>query len=156
MVCRRGGDHHATVVPHLSSRVLVDRDIGRRGDIGVVTDAVGDIRGQCGQCRLDHRARAGRADDRQRGRAEAVDPPGGDDVGEIGDVIAVQMGQQHRGQVRRAHPDGGSAHQHTPAAVDEERLTPGYHQGRRPGPVRVDHRTSSAGQDDFDHCDSKP
>ena len=64
-----GDDPHAPVVEHLTRRVLRHHDLRWRRDVGVVADAIGDVGSQCGQGGLDHRPGAGRADDRQRGRA---------------------------------------------------------------------------------------
>ena len=47
-------------------------------------------------------------------------------------MVAVQMGQQQRGDVRGADADRGRAHQHAAAAVDQERLPARPDQGRRP------------------------
>ena len=62
---------------------------------------------------------ADRADDRQRRRHERHDPARGDHVVEVGDVVAVQVGEQHGRQVRCAETQRGEAHQHTAAGVDE-------------------------------------
>jgi len=65
------GDAHAVGVPHQALDVLVHHHLRRGVDVGVVGDAVGDVRGECGECRVDHRSGARRADDGQRGRVEA-------------------------------------------------------------------------------------
>ena len=156
MVGRCDGDPHAAVVPHLTLGVFVHHNLGGCGDIGVVADPVGDVGSQGRQRRLHHRFGTGRTDDRQRRRTEGIDPPGGDDIGQVGDVVTVQMGEQQCGQVLRADADRGHPHQHTATAVDEERVLSGSDQCRRPGPVGVDHRASGTGQDDFDHLTVLP
>ena len=89
---------------------------------------------------------------RQRGAGERGDPPGGDDVAEVGDVVAVQVGQQQRGDVGGADADGRGPHQHAAPAVDEE-------QSDSPARTSVEGLpgwrstigTAGAQQRDFDH-----
>ena len=105
------------------------------------------------QRRLHRLGGAGRSDDRQRrgiGREDG-DPTGDEDVAEIADVVAVQVGEQQRRQPGGAHADRRRALQHSTPAIDQEHLPAGPHQGRRPGAVRVGDRASGSEQRDLDH-----
>ena len=115
-VSRRGPTPQPSVI---SSTSTGGGSSGRRG-------------GRCGsRCRteclqrvLDDLGCSRGADDRQRGqlRGEARHPPGDEHVTEVGDVVAVQMRQQQRGQAVGTHPDGGGALQHAATTVHEENL----------------------------------
>ena len=58
------------------------------------------------------------------------------DVVEVGDVVAVEVGEEHRAG-RRPAPDAAPAArmQHAPAAVEQQVADRGPHQGGRSGPV---------------------
>ena len=91
-------DRHSVAIPHRTFGVFVHFD-GRRGlQIGVVSDPVTDVVAKRVQGRLNRVRGARRSDDRQRGgiRGERADPTRDEDVAEVADVIAVQVGEQQR------------------------------------------------------------
>ena len=65
--CRH--DPHAALVEHDALEVLGHLDAGVPGQVVVVGQPVGDVRGERGQEAVDHRRGAGRADDPQRASA---------------------------------------------------------------------------------------
>ena len=73
-----------------------------------------------------------------------------DDVVQVGDVVAVQVGQQHRRQTDRQHPGAGQPHHHTAAAVDEQGRVAGAHERGRPGAVGIGQRAAGPEQRDLD------
>ena len=81
-------------------------------------DPVADVEAERLERGLDHLGGPGRTDDRQRCGigGERGDPPGDDHVAQVGDVVAVQMGQQQRGQ-----PVGAGAHGRQSAAAPRAR-----------------------------------
>jgi hypothetical protein len=121
----------------------------------VVGDAVADVGGERGQEMVDDGPGADRADDTQRRRLEREDPLARDHVVEIGDVVAVEVGQQHGGELRRPESDRGEAHQGAASGIDEVVLRhvagAAGHERRRPGAVRVGDRPAGAEQRDRDH-----
>gem|GEM_PF-4492543 len=147
------GDSHPVAVPNQTLGVLLHIDSRRRGQVGVVRDAVADVPAERLERRVDDLCGAGRADDRQRWRVgyERGDPAGDQHVAEIGDVVAMEVRQEQRGQSVGAHPDGRSPLQNAAPAVHQQCLAPGAHQRRGSGPVRIGDGTSGAEQDDLDH-----
>lgn len=63
-------------------------------------------------------------------------------------MIAVQVGEQHRGQPDREQPGCREAHEHTAAAVDEEVGATGLDQCRRTSAPRVGQRAARAEEGD--------
>ena len=102
-------------------------------------DPVADVESERLERGLDHLGGSGRPDDRQRCGigGERGDPAGDDQVAQVGDVVAVQMGQQQRGQPVGAGTDGRHPLLHTAPAVDEERLPARTHECRRTCAARV-------------------
>ena len=79
-----------------------------------------------------------------------------DDVVEVGDVVAVEMGQEHRLERRRPREGTAAARIETPAAgVEQEVAHRGADQRGRPGPVGRRDRTP-APQDHQLHVDHSP
>ena len=84
-------------------------------------------------------------------------PAARDHVVEVGDVVAVQMRHEHRGEVLCAETDGREAHQHAATGVDEvvlvgRRRTGGDQRGRA-GTVGAGQRAAGAEQGDGErHC----
>ncbi len=102
---------------------------------------------------VDHGAGAGRPDDPERGRGEGGHPAARDDVVEVGDVVAVEVGEHQRGQLVGLGAGRGRAHQDTPAAVEQQRRAAGAHEGGRAGAQGVDERAAGAEQGDLDHAE---
>ncbi|CQD21922.1 hypothetical protein BN970_05176 [Mycolicibacterium conceptionense] len=127
----RDPDIGTAVFPHQPVGVLTNFHLRRAGEVGMVGDAVADGVPESAQRRLDHLCGSGRADDRQRRcvRGERAHPAGDDHIAQVGDVIAVQMGQQQCAELVGAGTDRGQALQHSAAAVDEKHLVARAHQG---------------------------
>jgi hypothetical protein len=94
-------------------------------------DPVADVGPERGQHVFDHLGGARRPDDRQRGllRRERRHPSGDQQITEVGNVVAVQVGQQQGSQAVRAHTDRRRPLKNTAAAVRQERLPTRADQG---------------------------
>ena len=99
-------------------------------EVVVVRDAVLDVRAERGQNVFDDCLCADRTDDRQRRLLERHHPAGRDDVVEVGDVIAVQVRDQHSSEVRRTKPCRSQPHQDAAACIDEVMLASSTLAGR--------------------------
>ena len=118
VVGRRTGDCHRS---RCRDGTVLDLDDLHRWaivEVFVVREAIANVGLEGCDEMVHHVAGPRRADDRQRCRLERRHPSGGDNVVQVGDVVAVQVGQEHSCEL----PDSGSgeAHQHAPAGVDEE------------------------------------
>ena len=91
------------------------------GQVLVVIDPVANIGGERGQRVFHHVADAGRTDDRERERHRAHHPARGDHVAEVGDVIAVEVGDQQPVEHGWQHSCCNEPHQHATTAVDQHR-----------------------------------
>ena len=78
----------------------------------MVREPVLDVRPQHGEQPVDDFLRSRRPVDPQRRRRRAHDPVRGDHVVQVGDVIAVEVRDEHRAQHRRQQPGGGEPQQH--------------------------------------------
>ena len=153
VIGRRTRDLH--VAPEIDLAVL-DFDHGDLGEavdqVLVMVDAVADIGSERRHDVVDDLLCADRADDRQRCRLERHHPPGGDHVVEVGDVVAVEVCQQHRRQVRSSEAERCETHQHAASGVDQVVLGPGALAGRDQrggsGSVGARHRAAGAQQGD--------
>ena len=108
------------MVSSLAGGHLDHVDRGRVVQVVVVGQAVADVGGQHRQHPVDHLAGAGRAVDRERVGHRAHHPAGGDHVVEVGEVVAVEVGEQHGAEHPREGAGRGQAHEHAPAGVDEQ------------------------------------
>ena len=119
----------------------------------MVGQAVGDVRGQRGEQPVDHGRRCPGGPMTRSGRGrEGRDPAAGDHVVEVGDVVAVEVGEHERGELvggDRRPPPPASA---TPRPQsNRKRGAAGADEGGRPGALRVDERAAGAEQRDLDH-----
>jgi hypothetical protein len=144
VVGRRRGHADVAQREHHAVGHLVHHRVGAPVEVLVVREAVADVLLEHGLGGPHHALGPDRAVDGERVRDEGGDPAGGDDVVEVGDVVAVQVGEQQRlqgpgGAGRRRRPQ-----QHAPAAVHQQVAGRGAHQRRGPGPVRVGQRAAAA------------
>ena len=96
---------------------------------------------------------ADRPEDGERVRCERRRPPGGDDVVEIGHVVAVQMGEEDGLEGARAGEARRPPAWSTPRAGVEQEVAGGRaHQGGGAGPVGGGERAAAA-QDHYLHVD---
>jgi hypothetical protein len=153
VIRRRHPDRHPVAVPHHTVGALMNLHRRWRGQVGVMRDPVADIEVERLERGVDHLGRARRPDDRQgrRVRVERGHPSGDDHVAQVGDVIAVQVRQQQRGQRVRAGASCRHALLHAAAAVDQKCLPAGPHEGGRPRSSGVGNGTTGAEQRDLDH-----
>ena len=121
-------------------------------EILVVRDAVLDVGFERCEQVVDDRLRADGADDRERRLFERHHPARGDHVVEVGDVIAVQVRDQHRREVRRSEASSCESHQHATPGIDQVVLGLGTLARRdqrcRTGSVGRWHRPTRAQQRD--------
>lgn len=102
-------------------------------EIGVMIEPVPDVGGQPGERVLHEGLRADRAINVQRLRHRTHHPVHGDDVVEIGEVIAMQVRDKHRGEYRWHCTRGDQPHEYATSAIDEHRGTASTHQCGRSG-----------------------
>jgi len=84
-----------------------------------------------------------------RCRGGRENPSRGDQIVQVGDVIAVQMSHQNHRQKRRRHTGGDESHRHASTTIDQNILLRAFYQSRRPSAVCVGYRASRASQRDF-------
>ena len=113
-------------------------------------EAVRDVGAQRRTDAVDDLAGTRRTDDDERRRRERRHPSRGDDVVEIGEVVAVQVREQRRGQLVRADTRGRRAHEDTAPAVEQEAMIADLHEGRRSGPHRIGNRAAGAQENNLD------
>src|SRR5690606_29844332 len=70
---------------------------------------------------------------------------------EVGDVVAVQVGDEHAGQAVDAEARGRQAHQHPAARVDQHVVVADRDEGGGTGPVGVGDGAPGAEERDGDH-----
>ena len=130
VIRRRHADLHTVAVPDDTLGVLVHLYRRRRRQVRMMGDPVTDIEAEGLKRRVDDLRGPRGADDRQRCRVgiERGHPAGDDQVAEVGDVIAVQMGQQQRAEPVRAGTGGGQPLLDAAAAVDQEDLPARAHE----------------------------
>ena len=122
----------------------------------MVGQAVPDVGAEHREQPVDHFTRAGRTEQPERLRRPAHDPLRRDHVVEIADVIAVQMGEQHRVEHDREHARRDQPHAHRATRVDEHRAPAGAHERRGTSPLTVGNRIPSAQQHDLDRHTRRP
>ena len=145
-------DAHAALVVHDALDLLGHDHCRIPRQVLVVVEPVGDVRGQRVEQPVDNGGRAGGPEHAERLRLERGHPAAGDHVVEVGDVVAVEVGQDQRRQLTGLHADRGGSHQHAAAAVEQERGSTGSHEGGGPRPVGIDERAAGAEEDDLDHA----
>ncbi len=150
VVGRCGRNTHGPFDEQLTPLALGDLGRGCPGEVVVVRHAVADVGFEHGFGRPDEVGGAGRSEDGERAGLERHDPARRDDVVEVGDVVAVQVGEEQCPQGARTGADRSGADQDGAPAV-EEKVTGGRaNQGGRTGPLGVGERDTTA-QDDRLH-----
>ena len=120
MIGRRGDHPHAVAIEDDAVAHLGDRRPGSPPEIVVVGDAVADVVVEHREGAGDERIGADRPDDVEGVLDRRHHPSGGEHVVEVGDVVGMEMGEQHRREHPGERTGRGEAHQHAAAAVDEE------------------------------------
>jgi hypothetical protein len=105
--------------------------------VGMMGEAVLDVGTQRGEDAVHDVTGPGWTQHHERAWRERGDPTGGDDVVEIREVVAVEVGEEGGGELVGPDPDCGEAHEHAPPGVNEEQLAATADEGRRPGASRV-------------------
>lgn len=145
------GAHVTVTSPPRSTVLLCDLDDLHRWavvEIRVMGHAVTDVGVERGQQSVDHGLGAHGTDDGQRGGLEGHDPARGDHIVQIGDVVAVQMGQHHCSQGAGVATCPRQSHEHAAPGVAQELVVAPGDQGGWSGPVRIGQRAPRPQQRD--------
>jgi hypothetical protein len=142
-----GGDPDRTVFQHDAALALDHLGARPPLQIIVVGHAVADVDLEHGLCRLQERRRADGTVDGERLRLERRDPLRGDDVVQVGGVIAVQVRQKEPAQRPGRRSGSCGPHEDAAPAVEEQITGGGAHKGRGPGAQRVGQRAAAAEDD---------
>jgi hypothetical protein len=137
--------HHvgAARVGHEGPRLAPEA--GRRDDLGaVVGDAVAAVQLVGRLEPLDHALDPLRAIDRQRPRRGAARPMLQHQLAQVGDVVGVEVGQEHRLHLSRGELHQGQVARAARAGVDHEQAMARHDRRARPGAGRVRHRRAGA------------
>ncbi len=144
-------DPHArrTNREHVTRRDLEDFHVGHPREIVVVRKAISNVGRKRRECGVDDFTQPRRSIDQQGATLWAHDPVRGDDVVEVGDVIAVQMRDEQRVEHHREHTSGGETQQHRTSAVDKQVCAGCLDERCGSRPTRVGQGTSRAEQGDL-------
>ena len=97
---------------------------------------------------VHHLLRAGRSGDVEPAGLAAHDPVGGDDVVQVADVVAVQVGEKHPFEHDREHAGRHEAHADAAPGIDQELPGAGPDQGGGAGAVGIGKGVARPEQDD--------
>ena len=148
-------DRDARKLDHVARFDLGDHNNWPFVEVLVMGEAIALVRGEHGHHSVHHALGARWPDHHQRCRAGRHHPVRRHDVAEVTDVVAVEMGEQHRAEADRKDAGGGES-QHDPASAVEQQGGPtAAQQGRWARPVRTRQRTARAQQGDLHRADSR-